>query len=1483
MPTSRPAPAPAPAPAPSLRPPLLSTRGESSACGVGFVASRTGRADHALLEDGLAALACHEHRGACDADGLSSDGAGVMTDIPFELLGIERGRYAVATLFVLPPGDVARDALRVFEETFAFYGLRVSGYRDVPVDPDVLGPRARANTPIIRHVFIERSPRTRTVESFETLLYLAKQMNRTKVKEAGLAKRLSMPSLSSRTIIYKALTRAADLARFYPDLRDPQFRTRFVLFHRRFSTNTGTTWSRAQPLRLIAHNGEINTVLGNRSWCHSREQALGVGPDELLTREGASDSLSLNEMVEALRHRSSIPQVEQALAILMPPATERNDYYRFWGRSVEPWDGPAFVTYCDGARIGARLDRNGFRPCRWTRTADRFHLASEAGAFDLEPSAVEAHGTLAAGSGVTLYLDSGALHFLDPSRATENRGATFDARIVDLEPRPSPAAEHLVMRHLHGVTHEELEKVLVPMARTGKEPIGSMGDTARPAIFSDLPRPLFDYVFQTFAQVTNPPLDVLREMLVTDLDVVLGKRPNVFTPKELIPPPVGIGLKSPILSLGAMAALRDVADHEDDATTRVSLHPLDIATCFALADGADGLRAALDGIGRTAREAALAGHRVLILTDRGACAARPPVPSLLALRAVVNALNRDGLRLECSIVADTADARTTHQVAALIGFGASAVCPYLALEIAREARHRLLDDLEPDERERHMLAALELGLLKVMSKMGISVVRSYQSAKLFTAVGLSRALVDEFLPSLTSPIGGLTLEHLADDVRRRVEAAATRGPEDPPIRTFELREDGARGAGEQHAMTAQRSRMVHEAVAADPGSDAARAAYDAFVQAGRETAPMHIRDLLDVRPAERPLSLDAVQPREEILSRFGSGAMSFGAISAESQADIFRAMHRIGGRCNSGEGGENPSYYADGTHATTKQIASGRFGVTAEYLVTGDEIEIKVAQGAKPGEGGQLMGVKVSADIAHARHTSPGVDLISPAPLHDIYSIEDLKQLIYELRQLAPESAVCVKLVAGANIGTIAVGVVKAGADVIQISGGDGGTGAASISSMKHAGLPWELGLVDVHQVLVEQGLREAVRLRVDGGLSTGRDVVLAAALGADEFGFGKLLLIAVGCIMARICEKNRCPRGIATHDPRFLAKYVGGPGGVVRLLTLIADDVRDRLAKAGVPSLDALRGRASLLRESETHAADITRRGIDLSGLLAEAATPDGELPEPRFAEPASDLNTRIVDEAAPALGDGTRVQLAYDIRSTDRAVLARLAGALAERRARLRAVAVRAGDVDRARDGDFDLPAGSIRAVFTGSAGQGFAAFQMPGADVLLRGEANDSVAKSMSGGRVVVVPHPEATFAPEDNVIMGNCVLYGATGGELFVGGRVGDRFAVRNSGARAVVEGAGLHACEYMTNGVVVILGDVSHNVGSGMTGGTLYLRSEHRDLVHPGYVRRERVLPDDATFRELLERHAELTDSRVARALLGDLPKACSEFRMYVPR
>ena len=1404
---------------------------EKDACGVGFIVSLKHERTHANLEQGLEALRRMEHRGGTGPDRLG-DGAGIMTGIPYELFGREAGTFAVGFLYTPRDEKKKELSLKVFEETFWQFGLKVSGYRDVPMNPSVLGQTARDVMPYITQAIIERPDHCRTLYSFERLLYHARMATRTKEKEHGIYQEFFFSSLSPRNIIYKGLCRSEDLPEFFLDLQNPEFKTSFALVHRRFSTNTISTWDKVQPFRLIAHNGEINTIEGNKAWSITRERDLGLKADELITHTGMSDSGNMNMIAEGLRYRSSIPKLAEIMAILIPPANVDSNYYKFWSRGMEPWDGPAMVAFSDGKYIGARLDRNGFRPCRWKRTADHFYLASEAGVFEADESQVLEKGALSSGESVTINIFSGALSFLDPKDFPENKDANFDPHTIFLEYQEPPVVgDDLVKRQkLFQMTKEELDKLILPLAIDSKEPLGSMGDTAALPFLSHVPRSLFDYFYQDFAQVTNPPIDYIREKIVTDMKVFLGRKPNIFEPKEFIPIKPCLELDGPIISLGQMERFKSFADSPIGPDLRA--HIIDLT--YKRHSTTDEFLARLDVLKEEAVLALRKGYSLLILSDRNADQENLPIPSMLGLGYLNLALNATGQRLRTSIILDVGDVRTAHQVSCLLSYGASSVCPYLALETVLASEDPKLNHLFPADREKNYIKGLKDGVLRVMAKRGISVFRSYQGSRLHTPLGLGQDLHTIFFRSKKSVIGGLSLSTLLDSQKKWTENLEG----DLAKSHFLFKEHAAMTEGESHTLTSRRSKAIHKLIQAETLEES----FSEFKKFSQEIEerPLLIRHLLNFKTFDHTTPAASKIPLEEILSTFGSGAMSFGAISAESQRDLIKAFREIGGRSNSGEGGENPYYETEGIVATVKQLASGRFGVTAQYLTNGQEVQIKVAQGAKPGEGGQLMGVKVTEEIAKARFTTPGVDLISPAPQHDIYSIEDLKELIHEIRELAPHVKISVKLVSGDNVGAIAVGVAKAGANIIQISGGDGGTGAASILSMKHAGLPLEVGLLEVHRALCDNGMRENIILRADGGFFTGKDIVIASMLGAQEFDFGKLVLVGEGCIMARICEKNSCPTGIATHNPKFKALYKGESDKVVRLMKCLALEVQEILTELGLTSMKDVTGRNDLLVNNPKHLKLIEDTGLNLE--VFTKSYENKTLPFGLDKEDGPTLNKQIIKN----LGKVTN----FTINNTQRAIPATLNGLYGQ--------------------GGKGLPE-KVALSFEGPAGQGFGVFNTQAVDLILRGEANDSVAKGMSGGTITMLPYKDHGFAhPEAQSLIGNCALYGATGGTLFVHGLAGDRFAVRNSGATSIVEGVGLHACEYMSGGLVWILGMTKANVGAGMSGGEIYLHKENLKNINSDFVLQVPISKgDEEKLRELAITYLELSSSSVMKIILEE--------------
>ena len=1403
-----------------------------SHCGVGFITSLNRSYSHETLQKGILGLRNVEHRGGSADGGELGDGAGVLTSIPYELLGIDSS-YAVASLFTPADENRYQISIEIFEKTFAQYGLIVESYREIPINPKAIGKVARKSMPKMVQAFIKRPKHCRTTTSFDELLYTAKQMVRTNQRREGILSEFFFNSLSARTIVYKALCTSYQLDEFYLDLKNPKFKVAFVMFHRRFSTNTLASWDKVQPFRLVAHNGEINTIEGNRAAAASREIALGLPKDQILTRVGASDSGNLNGMIEALKYRSSMPFLKDILSIMIPPAgSHASSYFRFWSRAMEPWDGPALVVYCDGKRIGARLDRSGFRPCRWKKTKDYFALCSETGVFNFDPINVEEQGVLNAGRTVDIHTFKGEINFQNPDELISNKDFVFDPRLTKLLYKSPRIKEdrYSKMMSIFYYTKEDLSKELHPMIEEGKGPIGSMGDTATLPALSTIHRSIYDYFYQDFAQVTNPPLDYIREKMVTGLKVYLGRKPNIFSPKEMIPPFKGIELDGPVIGHGQMEYL----------LAEESVGVIDI--CF---DRTEVTKTFTDRIDECVTEAVNAtqnGKNIIILSDRAATYERPPIPSILVMRAVQVELNRLGIRLKISLIVDSGEIRNDHQIAILISFGASAVCPYLALDIARYSEKlKFTKELTQDERENRLIQALKEGVLKIMAKRGISVLRSYQGSELFTIIGVSPEILNKLFKKHKLTLGGLSFKHVLEEILQR-----TRETKDGSIpNNFIYKEHAAGKRGEKHSITTKKTKLLHTLLREEfAGTQSEQ--WKEFKKSVHSN-PINIRDFFELK--ENLIDITKVQTRSEILSQFGSGAMSYGSISAESQRDIFLAMNEIGGRSNSGEGGENPYYFSEGITAKIKQIASGRFGVTAEYLVLADEIQIKMAQGAKPGEGGQLMGIKVDEDIAKARFSNVGVNLISPPPHHDIYSIEDLKQLIYELKQIKPGVKVSVKLVSGKNIGAIALGVVKAGADIIHISGGSGGTGAANLMSMKHAGLPWEIGLLEVHQLLTETNMRSNVVLRVDGGLFSGFDVIMAAIYGAEEFDFGKMLLVAEGCIMARVCEKNICPKGIATQDPKFKKRYTGKVEEVVRYLQYVAEDVRDLLSYAGVESLSNLIGHTDLIQISSKHKDLLEESNLDVKYFFQNISSQKFIKSEFQIDFAANDLNLKILSD----LKTGEELIESYNIKSTDRAIPAMLSGHLAKNIAdKRKKLGYKNQEVEQTTN---------VELTFTGCAGQGFGIFNMPGVTLRLHGEANDSVAKGMSGGKIIIGPYKNCGLKGNSNVLIGNTSLYGATGGEFYLSGIAGDRFAVRNSGANAVVEGVGLHACEYMTAGTVVILGRALKNIGAGMTGGVIYTLKSNFKNINDEFIKAEELNSKDmASLEKVIQNHIKETSS-----------------------
>src|SRR5579871_192741 len=1509
--------------------PLYSPAFEHDACGTGFVANTKGTREHRILALALGALANLAHRGAMDADAETSDGVGILTQIPYRLFNAwlaEQGMppvagqsLAVGMVFLPQDEEEAAPAREIIIDALERRRISVLGWRVVPINPDMLGASARKTCPRIEQVLALR-PDATSPEEFERLLYLARKETESRLAAAGLEE-VYIASLSARTLVYKGLLTAAKLPRFYPDLVDPRYESALAVFHQRYSTNTFPSWRLAQPMRLLAHNGEINTVQGNRNWMATREASTlanhwGEDADWLrpIIEPVGSDSTSLDNALE-LVVRSGRPLLH-ALSLLAPEAWEgRHDlspsiksFFQAHAPMMEPWDGPAALVFSDGIMAGAALDRNGLRPLRYVISDDGLVVCgSEVGIVPLDDAKVVAKGRL--GPGHVFAVDTARGLVLENGQIKEELARLqpyaewVERHLVPITSHEEEAgkvpADLLERQALFGYSHEDVELILRPMVQESAEATWSMGDDTPLAIFSQQPRPLSSYFKQRFAQVTNPPIDSLREQLVMSLTTYLGPRSDVLYNKETTD--TLLQLSSPLLDDGTFAAVLAAARaHQLKVNCMQTVYAPD-DDGSAEEDTARPLLRALDGLEEQAIAAARAGAALLVLSDHDTPPGTLPLPMPLALAAVHHALVRTGLRLRVGLIVETGAAWDTHQIALLVGYGANAVLPYLALATIRaQAGSRNLETVTPAEAEHRYRHAIEKGLLKVMSRMGLSVLESYLGAQLFECLGISPELVERYFPGTPCALGGLTLADLHEQAlfhrseSDRIAALKAAIPAESQPAPDQSLPDGERRSGslrprlvdrgyvrfrrdgEYHAANPQVVKALQQAVDSGAQSDYRR--YTGLVFGRQATS---IRDLLTLRRGQ-PIPLDDVEPAEQIMRRFVSTAMSLGALSPEAHLTLTLGVNQIGAKSNTGEGGEDPDWYTGtrngvSTNSRIKQIASGRFGVTASYLAHAEEVEIKMAQGSKPGEGGQLPARKVTNLIARLRHTAPGIPLISPPPHHDIYSIEDLAQLIYDLKQVNPRAAVGVKLVSERGVGTVAAGVAKAHADYILISGHDGGTGASPLNSIKNAGGPWELGLAEAQQVLRLNGLRGRVRLRTDGGLKTGRDVVVAAMLGADEFGFGTAALIAMGCDMARQCHLDTCPTGIATQKEELRKKFTGKPEQVVMFLRFIAEEVREILAELGFRCLDDIIGRTDLLVPPAENAGEgkhATLPTLNLEPLLASGPQepPRRYTPVERHA-PLAD--SKPVDEAAlldyalPLLDLGGKVFLNKQIRNADRTVGARLAGEIAR------------------RWGDSGLPPESITCHFTGSAGQSFGAFCVPGLRLILAGDANDYVAKGMTGGQIIVMPPPEHRFNAQEQIIVGNTVLYGATGGLLLARGRAGERFAVRNSGAVAVVEGVGDHGCEYMTGGAVVVLGPTGHNFGAGMSGGIAYVYDPEGclpGLLNPQMVRLENIENETeaADLKALIRQHAQMTGSDIAFKLLANWEQALASFWRVAP-
>ncbi len=1515
---------------------LYDPRNEHDACGVGFVVNIKGVKSHSIIGRGLEILLNIDHRGAVGADPLVGDGAGILIQIPDALLrdwatsqGIalpQPGDYGVAMCF-LPRDEAARSfAVEKFEKFIAKEGQHLLGWRDVPVDTTGMGKTVLEEMPVIRQAIIARGDNVADQDAFERKLLSIRKQTQNPLEELAIRKGLPglndfyMPSFSTRTVVYKGLLLAGQVGSFYDDLRNPLATSALALVHQRFSTNTFPSWKLAHPYRYIAHNGEINTVRGNVNWMNARRRTmeselLGSDLDKMwpLIPHGQSDTACLDNALELLVAGGySLPQ---AVMMLIPEAwagnklmsPERRAFYEYHAALMEPWDGPAAIAFTDGRQIGATLDRNGLRPARFIVTDDdHVIMASESGVLPVKEENIVRKWRLQPGKMLLIDLEqgriiedeeikaslAGAEPYADWLKATQYKLEELPEAEDANGAMPNDPSLLLDRQQAFGFTQEDISRFLEPMAANGEDPLGSMGTDTPIAVLSQRSRLLYDYFKQNFAQVTNPPIDPIREELVMSLVSMIGPRPNLLgrqagTHKRL-------EVAQPVLTNADLAKIRSVSETLDGA---FRTETIDIT--WDAAEGAAGLERAVERICNAATESVLADHNILILSDRAVSDERIPIPAALATAAVHSHLIRQGLRMQTGLVIETGEAREVHHFCVLAGYGAEAVNPWLAFETLEQIRVRQNMALTAYEVQKNYIKAVGKGILKVMSKMGISTYQSYCGAQIFDAIGLSTAFVDKYFTGTASTIEGSGLAEIAEETVRRHRDAYG---ENPIYRSM-LDVGGNyayRVRGEEHAWTPANIAQLQHAVRGNVSKD-----YVAFAESINEQSQrlLTIRGLMALKPAEEPLSIDEVEPASEIVKRFATGAMSFGSISREAHTTLAMAMNRIGGRSNTGEGGEEPDRFkplpnGDSMRSAIKQVASGRFGVTAEYLVNADDIQIKMAQGAKPGEGGQLPGDKVDKNIAKVRHSTPGVGLISPPPHHDIYSIEDLAQLIHDLKNVNPVARISVKLVSEVGVGTVAAGVSKARADHVTISGYEGGTGASPLTSLTHAGSPWEIGLAETQQTLMLNGLRSRIVVQVDGGLRTGRDVAIGALLGADEFGFATAPLIAAGCIMMRKCHLNTCPVGVATQDPVLRARFTGMPEHVINYFFFVAEELRQIMAEMGFRTIEEMIGRVD--RIDMNSALDHWKaKGVDLSRLLHQAPTANSPLSNTEGQDHGLDaaLDKLLIADSKSAIEGGAPVRLEKPIRNVNRTVGAMLSGEVAK------------------RHGHAGLPDNSIVIRFTGVAGQSFGAFLAHGITIELTGDGNDYVGKGLSGGRVIVRQPANVSRNPLENIIVGNTVLYGAIAGEAYFQGVAGERFAVRNSGAIAVVEGTGDHGCEYMTGGVVAVLGKTGRNFAAGMSGGIAYVydetgqfhelvngamvdvetisaspdaedgagRPQQRPLSVTDYGMGDMLRHDAERLRILLERHQLYTGSAQAKALLDDWANALPRFVKVMPR
>ncbi len=1437
---------------------LYDPRYEHDACGVGFVADVKGRRGHGIVRNALEVLRNLEHRGASGCEANSGDGAGILIQKPHKFLREQCVRFELpaftqyaAGMIFLPSFEASRKACEaILERIIAEEGQQLIGWRDVPTDDSLPGPTARESQPAVRQIFIRRNRGLEDDAAFERKLYVIRRRATREVRQSAISgcAAFYICSLSYKTIVYKGMLTASQLPRFYPDLLDESLTSALAIVHSRFSTNTFPSWARAHPYRYLAHNGEINTLRGNVNWMHARESKFSsslFGDDlqkvlPVIDPEASDSGMFDNALEMFLLAGRSLPH---ALMMMVPEpwtsdpfmSAEKRAFYEYHSLVCEPWDGPASIVFTDGFAIGALVDRNGLRPARYYVTNDDLVvMASEVGVLDIPADRIKAKGSLQPGNMFLIDTKQGRIigdDELKQTLAVEHPYQEWlDANMIALDHLPDPPYVHepnpdtiLQRQRAFGYTYEDLKLLIEPMATTGSEPVGSMGTDTPLAVLSERPQLLYNYFKQLFAQVTNPPVDGIREELVMSADTCVGPEANMLEPSPECARQ--IRLPSPILTNSDLEKLR-------------LLESVTIPMLYRVAAGGEGLANAIDDLCKQSSAAIAAGYDLIILSDRNLDADVAPIPALLAVAAVHHHLIREGTRTQVGLIVESGEPREVHHFALLLGYGAAAINPYLVFETLGDGPAAL----------RNYVSAINKGIIKVISKMGISTTQGYCGAQIFEATGLHQDLIDKYFTWTPSRVGGVNLDVIAEEVRRRHGAVFYDRSQQQTLDSggqYQYRKDG-----ELHLFSPV---VVHKLqTACRTGNYKLFKEYSELVNSHSRNL-CTLRGLMELKSPGPAVPIEEVEPVESIVKRFKTGAMSYGSISKEAHESIAIAMNRIGGKSNTGEGGEDPDRYGDSRNSAIKQVASGRFGVTSHYLVNARELQIKIAQGAKPGEGGQLPGEKVYPWIASVRHSTPGVGLISPPPHHDIYSIEDLAQLIFDLKNANPEARISVKLVAEAGVGTIAAGVAKARADVVLISGYDGGTGAAPLTSIKHAGAPWELGLAETHQTLLLNGLRSRITIETDGQLKTGRDVVIASLLGAEEFGFATAPLVTLGCIMMRACHLNTCPVGVATQDPKLRASFTGDPSHLVNFMTFVAQEVRELMAQLGFRNVNEMVGQSRCLQARQID--HWKARDLDLSQLLFQPDIPDNvglycQKIQPHDLENTLDART-LLDLCRPALQKGEPVSATLPIRNVDRAVGTRLGS-----------------EVTR-QYGPAGLPHDTIQLRFEGSAGQSFGAFIPKGITLRLEGDSNDYLGKGLSGGKIIVVPPRRATFVPEENVIVGNVALYGATSGEAYINGIAGARFCVRNSGANVVVEAVGNHGCEYMTGGRVIVLGQVGRNFAAGMSGGIAYLVDGSEQFCNLGMVSLTK-LEDHREIefvKDMIFRHAEYTGSRRATEII----------------